>query len=88
MIEHHMKGTSIGVQHLEAPDEQGNTWRLLVVDGQVTPQGGLIPGTGTGQTFWIYMDDAAAATVRQGFEEASGIVVPQKPKLIVPNGGG
>lgn len=69
MIEHHLKGTSIGVQKLEQPDEQGNTFRLLIVDGRVDAAGTLIPNTGSGQVFWVYMDNAAASTVRQGFED-------------------
>lgn len=86
MQEHHMKGTSIGVQRLETPDEGGNTWRILVVDGQVTPQGALVPGSGSGEQFWIYMDDAAAAIVRQALEGASGIAVPKAPKLVISRG--
>lgn len=90
MIEHHIRQSSLGVQRMEEPDEQGNSFRLLIVDGRVDNAGNLIPGSGSGQIFWVYMDDAAASVLRQGIEDAKPSAVARvgKPKMVVPRGNG
>lgn len=84
MIEEIYKGAAIGVQRLDQADELGNTWRLIVIDGQVV-DGNLVPGSGTGKVVSVFLDDVAAAAVRDGFSDAHGVAVA-KPRLVVPRG--
>lgn len=81
-----MTGTQIGLEKFEQPDDSGHTYRLCVVDGMVNADGTLTPGSGSGDVFWIYMNDEAVAELHRSSAEATRIAIPAKPKLVVPRG--
>lgn len=84
MIEQVIKGAAVGVQRLDEPDELDNSWRLVIIDGQVVG-GQIVPGSGSGMLISLFMGDEAAKAIHDSLEEASsGVVLPAKPKLVRP----